>query len=74
MNGKDLFFKLSERDYSGSADDIYAQLLSTIFAHIGKDLFPLLEKAELENKRLSLKEHDESLLIDEYTKSDILFI
>lgn len=74
MNGKDLYFKYSERDFSGSVDDIYAQLLSTIFAHIGKDLFPLLEKAELDNKRLSLKEHDESLLIDEYTESDIIFV
>ena len=74
MNGKDLYFKYSERDYSGSVDDIYAQLLSTIHHNIGEGLFPLLEKAELENKRLSLKEPDQFLFIDSYIESDIIFV
>jgi hypothetical protein len=47
MDGKDLYIKhISKRDYSGSSDDEYAQLLFTIFSHLKEAIYPLLEKAQ----------------------------
>ena len=57
MDGFELFTHYtSKRDYTGSPEDSYAQTLETLFVHLRDDLFPLLEKAELENKKLLIKE------------------
>ena len=46
----------SKRDYSGSLEDEYAQLLWTIRFAVGDAILPLLEKAEINNKKLSIIE------------------
>lgn len=71
MNGQDLFVKLSKRDYSGSEEDNYAQLLGTIFTHVHTEIFILLEKAEKLGKKLNISESD---LSDEYTIDDITLV
>ena len=38
------------------------------------DLFPLLEKAEKENKRLEIIDNPDKEIIDEYFKEDIIFV
>ncbi|OYU84686.1 MAG: hypothetical protein CFE24_05135 [Flavobacterium sp. BFFFF2] len=77
MTGKDLFDRLiSKRDHSGSKADEYAQFLTTLFLHLGTDLFSLLESAEKDSKVLSIK--DEILfshvIIDDYSINDIVFV
>jgi hypothetical protein len=75
MKGKDLFNSyLSKRDYSGSKADEYAQFLSTLFTHIGTDLFALLESAEKDSKVLTLKDEilNSDVIVDEYTIADII--
>lgn len=73
MNGKDLYTNfVSKRDNSGSAADEYAQLLMTIMRNIGTLIYPLLEQANAENKKLSIKSN--SVEFDELTTSDITFI
>jgi hypothetical protein len=77
MKGKELLNNLlSKRDYSGNEADEYSQFLSTLMLHLGEDLYPLLEKAEAKNKKLSLKqsESESNVLVDEYTVSDIILI
>lgn len=77
MKGKDLFQQYtSKRDYSGSKADEYAQLLFTIFTHIHEAIYPLLEKAETDNKKLSLKEPslDGLITFDEYSTEDIILL
>lgn len=76
MKGKDLFQQYtSKRDYSGSKADEYAQLLLTIFTHIHEAIYPLLEKAEADNKKLSLKEPSLGLItFDEYSTEDIILL
>ncbi|MGJ1499854.1 hypothetical protein ACR79R_21250 [Sphingobacterium spiritivorum] len=72
MTGQELYKKLSKRDYSGSAADLYAQLLQTLFGHIQDKLFPYLEQAESDNKQLDI---DPSAVDqDEYQESDIILI
>lgn len=61
MSGKELFKKLSVRDYSGSDADQYAQWLQTIHFHLKMsgqedELFKLLETAERENKQITAKD------------------
>ena len=73
MDGMKLFnHYTSKRDYSGSKADEYAQLLETIRFHIGNDIFPLLEKAETENKKISIKDSD--ALVDEYSIDDVILL
>lgn len=73
MNGKELYTDLvSKRDFSGSETDSYAQLLQTIYHNIGSKIFPLLEKAQKENKKLSIKEFSSEILVDEFSTSDIV--
>jgi hypothetical protein len=77
MEGKDIYNSLIEqRDYSGSVADEYAQFLTTLFYHIGKDLFPLLELAEKSSKVLTLKSEilNSDVLVDEYSIEDIIFV
>jgi hypothetical protein len=71
MTGQELYTRYtSRRDYSGSDADQYAQLLSTIFRNILDGIYPLLEKAEAEGKKLTLS--DPAILQDEYTSADVI--
>ncbi|WP_312342937.1 hypothetical protein [Chryseobacterium binzhouense] len=77
MNGEKLYLKLSQRDYSGTDSDIYAQLLTTIFFNLsGNDeiqkFFDLIEKAEDQNKKISV--NDAANENDEYRFSDLILI
>lgn len=75
MSGLELYNRYTSlRDFSGSPEDEYAQLLKTLFFHLREDLFPLLVKAENLNKKLSIKEEDSEILIDEYTLDDIVTV
>lgn len=71
MNGQNLYLKLSKRDYSGSSQDEYAQLLGTLFNHVHSGVFDLLERAEKLNKKLAIKNPQE---LDEYTIDDIVLV
>lgn len=66
MTGQQIFEQKSARTYTGDEADEYAQLLMSIFMHIGDDLYPLLEKAEKEGKKVELKyvEKDEIIISD----------
>jgi len=68
MTGKQLFSDLTERDFSGSAADEYAQLLQTIAGDIGDDIYPLLERAESQGKKLAVKD----LLADEIILENVI--
>lgn len=77
MTGKELFIKYtSKRDYTGSKADEYAQLLQTIFFHIGNELSDLLEKAEIKAKKLKVLDLTENgkILRDEIQIADIVFV
>ena len=71
--GFELYKQLSKRDYSGSESDQYAQLVGTLFSHFKSDLFPLLEKAEKEGKKLVLKS-PEGVFISHYTQEHVSFV
>lgn len=73
MNGLQIFEKRSKRDYTGSIDDIYAQDLFTIYFYIGDAIYPLLEKAETENKRLEVQ-YPNDLFIDYIDVSSIFLV
>lgn len=74
MSGVELYNNyLDKRDFSGSPEDQYAQLLVTIYFNIYNEIFHLLEKAEAENKRLSLDEKGD-LELSEYTVEDIILV
>ncbi|HMR85187.1 MAG TPA: hypothetical protein PKE30_18715 [Niabella sp.] len=47
----------------------YYQLLLTIYGHIGNDIYPILEKAENEKKKLAVKNDP-----DEITVEDIILV
>lgn len=75
MTGKQLFDNYtSKRDYSGSTQDEYAQMLSTIQLVIGDAIYPLLEKAEAENKKLFVKTDNETPFAPQLTKEDIVMV
>lgn len=76
MTGFELLEKLTVRDFSGSEDDLYAQLLMTIFGHIHGDIFPLLLQAEKEGKRLGLREvtEEELELQDQIVLKDVILV
>jgi hypothetical protein len=59
---------------SGKEPSEYGRLLWTIYLSIGDALFPLLEKAEKEGKRLSLTPEPTSYLRDELAVDDIIFV
>jgi len=74
MNGLQLFENhITKRDFSGSEADEYAQLLQTIHLHLGDDVFPLLEKAETEGKKLELKQDDNELM-DSVVIADVYLV
>lgn len=75
MNGEELYNKLSERDYSGSEADEYAQLLRTIHHHLSGSgelsaFYKALEQAEAEGKKIDLVEQD----VDEILFSNLVAI
>ncbi|MXS70270.1 hypothetical protein GSF70_03490 [Flavobacteriaceae bacterium W22] len=77
MKGENLYLKLSQRDYSGTDTDIYAQLLITIFFHLSGNneidkFYELIEKAEEQNKKISIIETANDN--DEYYFSDLILI
>jgi hypothetical protein len=73
MNGKEIYHEyLKNRDYKGSDADCYAQELMTMFLHIGKQLFSLLEIAVSENKKLRIK--TQKMFCDEISIEDIEMI
>lgn len=70
MKGETLYIELSKRDYSGSDQDQYAQLLQSIHssAFLNNELeefYQLLEKAEEENKKISVKDFPEEIFISD---------
>lgn len=74
MDGKEIYDNASKRDYTDSELDQYAQTLQTIYFHCFasgqlKDFFDILEKAEKENKKLSIPDD-----IDEYSIDSISLI
>lgn len=70
MTGKELFNK-----YTNEANE-YAQTLMTIWAHIGDAIFPLLEKADKDGKKLDVKAvaAGSEYLQDELTTDDIILV
>lgn len=75
--GEEIFNKyVAKRDYTESKNDEYAQLLTTLFFHIGEDIYKLIELAENENKKLQLQDYmnsSEILWCDIYPE-DIIFV
>lgn len=74
MSGKELFAKLSKRDYTGSDEDIYAQLLKTLHHHLTlagqeKEFFELLELADDQNKKIIISDSENE--IEEFTISSL---
>lgn len=68
MTGEELFtYYTSKRDYSGSEADEYAQLLLTLYLQEKESLYSLLEKAENQNKRLSVKDSTDVFSDEELT-------
>lgn len=71
MDGKQLFALItSKRDHTGGEEDMYAELICTIFLHIKYDLYPLLEQAHRESKKLALKDE----FVDEIVLSDVILV
>lgn len=72
MEGKEIFDSLSQRDYSGSEADKYAQTLQTIFFHCTmsgemQEFYDILKKAESENKKLTVPDD-----VDEYSIDSVV--
>ena len=72
MKGFDLYEYCIDKKYTSEKNREYSQLLHTLFMHLHEDLFPLLEKAESENKRLSIKNNPKFEIIDQYTTEDVV--
>ncbi|MPS73999.1 MAG: hypothetical protein E2590_12765 [Chryseobacterium sp.] len=69
MTGKELYKKLSRRDYSGSDDDVYAQWLQTLFLQLpSSDFYKLLEKSEKLGKKIIPKDSK----ADEFTIDSLI--
>jgi len=54
--------------------DPYSQLLMTLYFNIGEALFPLLEDAERQCKRLAIDESNMPELWDEVTVENVIMI
>ncbi len=77
MTGQELFeLYISKRDYSGSEEDRYVETLRTIWSNIFYKLYPLLEDAEAQGKKLDIKtvDHGHPLLNDELNEDDIILV
>ena len=75
--GEEIFNKyIAKRDYTGSEKDDYAQLLTTLFFHIGEEIYKLIELAENENKKLQLRDNMNSseILWSDIQPEDIIFV
>lgn len=72
MTGRELFTHLT----LSIEKDEYAQTLMTIWTHIGDEIFPLLEKADKEGKKLDVKAviAGSEYLQDELTTDDIILV
>lgn len=75
MEGEKIYKKLSQRDYTGSNSDKYAQLLQTVFTHLSGnneilEFYELLNTAETQNKYISIEDPVNSK--DEYSFSDLI--
>lgn len=65
-SGKDLFYSLTDRDFSGSEQDEYAQTLMTIHGNIREEIYPLLELAESQGKKLVISNNEaDELMVDD---------
>ncbi|MFB9270481.1 MULTISPECIES: hypothetical protein [Flavobacteriaceae] len=74
MKGVELFLYCVEKKYISKKDREYNQTLYTLSMHLGADFFPLLEKAERENKRLCIVDNPELIINDQYTLEDVIMI
>lgn len=68
MDGKELFKKYTQKPTE------YARLLMTMYTNIGSDLYPILEKAEKEGKKLGTTPEPKDYLRDELSPEDIILI
>nr|DAW19173.1 MAG TPA: hypothetical protein [Caudoviricetes sp.] len=57
MKGQDLYIKLCEMELFSRVEEKreYARELLAAYNHIGEDLYPMLEKAETQNKKIVVK-------------------
>ena len=57
MTGQDLYIKYCEIELFSKVDEKreYARELQAAFDHIGEDLYPMLEKAEEQDKKIVVK-------------------
>lgn len=57
MRGQDLYIKLCEMELFSRVEEKreYARELQAAYNHIGEDLYPMLEKAEEQGKRIAVK-------------------
>ncbi len=57
MKGQDLYIKLCEMELFSRIEEKreYARELQAAFDHIGEDLYPMLEKAEAQDKKIVVK-------------------
>lgn len=67
MDGLTLFERYTALNNS------YSQTLLTLFAQMGEELFPFLEKAEKQNKKISIKE-TYSGPHDNYSSDNIILV
>ena len=77
MTGEEIFkYYLKKRNFTGEPHDQYAQLLQTIFGNIFEEIYPLLQEAERQGKRLAIREvpKDQMFLMDEICVSDVIFV
>lgn len=68
MTGKELFEKYTK------ARDEYARTLLTIEVNIGDEIYPLLEQAEREGKKLEIDESQLPTLWDSFGKGDVILV
>lgn len=69
MTGKELYEK-----YTANHRSEYAQTLLTIIHNIDDEIYPLLEQAEAEGKRLKIDETNLPRLWDNFTKEDVILV
>ena len=57
MKGQDLYIKLCEMELFSRVEEKreYARELLAAYNHIGEDFYPMLEKAETQNKKIVVK-------------------
>lgn|GEM_PF-1533437 len=75
MKGKQLFEKYTSRDFPiESKEREYAQELQTIFNNIGEAIYPLLELAEKDGKKLAINENELPELWDFLEAKDVVLV